>query len=448
MQSNDEKNEKQLLAYIWQNQEILPLAMTELLPKYFVSKDTKDIFGRLQEAYTQIKSGYNEHVIDLPTTIVYKLTQYDFTKNITDKAAGYRYLTKKVLSNYKKRALIDMLRNTANNITTLPVAQVDDVLNDLNKNISQLEVIGQSNVKQGSADEDAEERKQEYIKIKEHPEELQLIKSGFKTIDETNGGFTYGELIYVIGRKADGKSVLLLNFAYHMWRQNKNVILFSLEISRKDYLRRFDSRAAGVPSKGIKLGTLSPEDEEKYFHYLENINKGLSPNGKPVGTFYVVDIPGRCTPAYIETKTEEVEQKLGISFDCIISDYSQIMEPDIKTDIKRDNLGAIAMSLKQLARKKNKIVMSAAQMTRAGKTETSAKNGHAGTEHVAESDQISDHLDWGIAIRSVTDKTGVIESFKTRDGAAFEFPFEKQFDKMNIIEQQQNDWEAALKEND
>jgi hypothetical protein len=212
-------------------------------------------------------------------------------------------------------------------------------------------------------------------------------------------------------------------------------------------MRRFDSRAAMVPSKGLKLGTLCEADEEKYFHYLENLDKNLSPTGKPVGCFYVVDVPGKCTPALVETKTEEVEQKLNIKFDCIIVDYAQIMEPNIKTDVKRDNLGSIALDLKHIARSKNKIVMSAAQMTRAGKAETQAKNGHAGTEHVAESDQISDHIDWGIAIRSVSDENGIIESFKTRDGEPFEFHFEKQYSKMNIIEMSGDMWEEALERN-
>ena len=444
MQQESDKNEQQLLAFIWQNQKVLPMAMTELETKYFNLPRSKEIFTTLKEAYSQIKGSLNEHIIDLPRPMVYELTQSNMTKNVSDPILAYDYLVKKVLNNYKKNQVIDLLSEVTNEIKINDVSEINSILNNINQKASRLNVLGQNSVQQGAADEDALDRKNDYIKIKTNPEMLNLIKSGFKAIDDANGGFAFGELIYVIGRKGDGKSVLMLNFAYHMWRQNKNVILYSLEISRKDYMRRFDSRAALIPSKGLKLGTLNESDEAKYFHYLENLEKNLSPNGKQVGKFYVVDVPGKCTPAYIETKTEEVEQKLGIKFDCIVVDYAQIMEPNIKTDVKRDNLGSIALDLKHIARSKNKIVISAAQMTRAGKTETQGKNGHAGTEHVAESDQVSDHIDWGIAIRSISDENGIIESFKTRDGEPFEFHFEKQYDKMNIIEMSQDSWEEAL----
>jgi hypothetical protein len=149
----------------------------------------------------------------------------------------------------------------------------------------------------------------------------------------------------------------------------------------------------------------------------------------------------------VETKTEEIEQKLGIVFDSVIIDYAQIMQPNVVTDVKRDNLGNIALELKQFARRKMKIVISAAQMTRAGKSETQQKNGRAGTEHVAESDQISDHLDFGFAIRSTSDHDGVIESFKTRDGEPCDVHFIKDYGKMNIIEQNFDSWELKKEEN-
>lgn len=448
MQQEKEKNEIKLLSFIWQNQGVLPVAMTELKDEYFSSADNKAIFTTLREAYSNIKGELNANVIGLPRPMVYKLTAGDFSKNIgRDPSQVYQYLIKRVLDDYKKTQVINLLSHTASDIKINDVKEINNILEGIYKEASKLKVLGENTVQQGSASEDTEERKNDYIERKTNPEVVNLVKTGFKTIDDTNGGFTPGELIYIIGRKGDGKSVLMLNFAYHIWRQNKNVILFSLEISRKDYMRRFDARAALVPSKGLKLGTLNEQDEKKFFHYLENLQNHKSPTGKPVGTFYVVDVPGKCTPAFVDSKTEEIEQKLNIKFDAIIVDYAQIMEPNIRTDVKRDNLGAIALDLKRIARNKKKIVISAAQMTRAGKNDTSQKNGHAGTEHVAESDQISDHLDWGIAIRSISDENGVIESFKTRDGEPFEFHFEKQYDKMNIIETSKEDWDAVLEKN-
>ena len=101
---------------------------------------------------------------------------------------------------------------------------------------------------------------------------------------------------------------------------------------------------------------------------------------------YIVDVPGICTPAYIDSKIDEVEGLLGIKFDVCISDYAGIMAPNIRQDAKRHDQGQIALDLKRLARSRNMAVISAAQMTRSGKDEEKAD-----TSHVAESDQISDH---------------------------------------------------------
>jgi hypothetical protein len=68
-------------------------------------------------------------------------------------------------------------------------------------------------------------------------------------------------------------------------------------------------------------------------------------------------------------------------------------------------------------------------MTREG-----GKSKEADTSHVAESDQVSDHIDWGIAVRSLDNLYGKMESFKTRDAAPFSFQFAKMYSQMKILE--------------
>jgi replicative DNA helicase len=224
-----------------------------------------------------------------------------------------------------------------------------------------------------------------------NPESVVYIPTGFKKIDNEEGGFRYGELVYIIGRKGDGKSVLMLNLAHNAWAQGKNVILFSLEISKEDYERRFDARAAGISSNGLKRGTLNEIEEALYNKYLEGLKNGTTPDGKKSGVFYIVDVPLKCSPAFIESKADTIEQQMGIKFDMIFVDYAGIMVPNVPVAEKRHEQGQIALDLKRLARSKECVVVSAAQMTRKGKEDSSSKNGKVGTEHVAESDQISDH---------------------------------------------------------
>jgi replicative DNA helicase len=318
--------------------------------------------------------------------------------------------------------------------------------------------------KEGTIADSASERFSNYLNVKNNPETIRAVPTGFSKIDDANGGFRAGELIYVIGRKGDGKSVALLNFAHNAWVSGHNVIIFTLEISKEDYERRFDSRAAGVPSNGLKMGKLQTKEEKKkakeeagdksfreddlseeetYEKYIESLKSGKveSFNTKTkrfemmdVGTMYVVDCPSGCTPAFVESKLDTIEQTLGIKFDVVVTDYAGIMKPNVSVAEKRHEQGQIALDQKRIARERECVVISAAQMTREG-----GKSKEADTSHVAESDQVSDHIDWGIAVRSISKETGKMESFKTRDAEPFSFSFSKQYDKMKMVEIEDND---------
>jgi replicative DNA helicase len=253
-----------------------------------------------------------------------------------------------------------------------------------------------------------------------------------------NGGFRAGELVYVIGRKGDGKSVALLNFGHNAWTAGYNVIIFTLEISKEDYERRFDARAAGISSNGLKMGKLEDVEEQIYEKYLERLGRGKvevlnKESGQQelasCGTMYIVDCPSGCTPAFVESKLDTVEQLLGIKFDVVVTDYSGIMRSNTPVAEKRHEQGAIALDQKRIARERDCVVISAAQMSRGG-----AKEKEATTEHVAESDQVSDHIDWGIYVRSISETTGVCGSFKTRDAAPFKFHFAKKYSQMKMVE--------------
>ncbi|MNM99706.1 Replicative DNA helicase [compost metagenome] len=296
--------------------------------------------------------------------------------------------------------------------------------------------------KEGTIKDSANDRWAAYQKVKNEPETLKAVPTGFSKIDDSNGGFRAGELVYVIGRKGDGKSVALLNFGHNAWAAGFNVIIFTLEISKEDYERRFDARAAGVASNGLKMGKLQPEEEKIYKQYIENTKKGkvevlnkVSGQNElaDAGIMYIVDCPSGCTPAFVDSKLDTIEQTLGIKFNMVITDYAGIMKPNISIAEKRHEQGQIALDQKRIAREREVIVVSAAQMTREG-----GKSKEADTSHVAESDQVSDHIDWGIAVRSISETTGKMESFKTRDAAPFSFHYTKKYSQMKMIELEDN----------
>lgn len=443
--------ERKVIAYMFADRKYISLAMTKLKPAYMQSSSIVyrmlvGYFNKYKDVVTReiIEEQFAKRKLDQNEAIKLRTMLDDVQRVQIVNEAEYHYAEDQVIEQYKRSQLLTVAQQIIEGkVKSCTPEELEKLQNETQSVLTNLNSTDFDVKKEGSIAGDADDRLATYERIKANPEELQLIRTGFKSFDDANGGMRKGELTYVIGRKGDGKSVCLINLGHNMWKQNLNVIFFSLEISKEDYERRFDARAALVSAGGLKMGSLTDDDERAYRQYIGNLAQGKSPAGSPVGMVYVVDVPSQCTPAFIETKTAEVETKLGVEFDVVIVDYSEIMAPNVVTDLKRDNLGAIALSLKQYSRESMKLVITAAQMTRSGKQETSSKNGHAGTEHIAESDQVANHIDWGLAIRSISEDAGIVETFKTRDGEPVTFRFNKRFDQMNIIEQSEGEWEKV-----
>lgn len=441
-----QKVEKKFLAYLFSDKRYIAASLGKIKKEHL--PNTSYIYSLLAGYYGKYKGVITDEIVDIMfqkknmdinTMVSYKSIISELRSMAVSGEPEFEALIAE-LGEYKKREeYMDIARNI---LETNPIECPSDSLEkleDLVKNkIVSLTASGSDVRKEGTIKDSVEERKARYEELKNNPEAVVYIPTGFKKIDDEEGGFRYGELIYVIGRKGDGKSVLMLNLAHNAWALGKNVILFSLEISKEDYERRLDARAAGVSSNGLKRGTLTEVEEALYNKYLEGLGRNETPDGKPAGSFYIVDVPAGCSPAFIESKVDTIEQTNGIKFDMIFTDYAGIMVPNVPVKEKRHEQGQIALDLKRIARSRDCVVVTAAQMSRAGKSDSSGKDGKVGTEHVAESDQVSDHIDWGIAIRSMTDMTGKIESFKTRDAAPFEFHFNKKYACMLIQELDDN----------
>ena len=437
MNNKDMKLEKKFLSYLFSEKKYVAKSISLIKPEYLPK--TYSIYEILSNYYIKYKGIATDEIIDVQfsnrnisndTMVLYKSIINEVRALPTKDDAEFEAIFDQLVEQYKRGALANLADQIVNiNPNDCSTEKLMELEDKVKANVSKITADNSSTRAEGAISASAKERYERYKNLKNNPESIIVYPTGFKVIDDAEGGFRPGELIYIIGRKGDGKSVLMLNLAHNLWANQKNVILFSLEISKEDYERRFDALAADVSSNGLKLGKLTDHEEALYVKYLKNVSQNKTIDGKPCGAMYIVDVPGICTPAYIDSKIDEVEGLLGIKFDVCISDYAGIMAPNIRQDAKRHDQGQIALDLKRLARSRNMAVISAAQMTRSGKDEEKAD-----TSHVAESDQISDHIDWGIAIRSVSDTQCKIESFKTRDAAPFEFHAQKKYSCMKIIE--------------
>lgn len=435
------KIQKRFLAYLLNNRRFIASSMGKIRPMHL--PDYGWLYSLLITYYNKHRDVITDEIVDIMfskknmdanTIVKYKSIIGELRDTKINNDAEFNSLIEELEEAQKRKDYISVAEMIIEND---PINSSTEKLEEMEKNVKeQLTKITASKGevrKEGLIKDSANERWKSYVKVKTEPESIRFIPTGFKKIDDENGGFRPGELIYVIGRKGDGKSVLLLNLAHNMWKAGCNVVIFTLEISKEDYERRFDSRAAGVSSNRLKMGKLEELEEGIYKKYIENNAKGLGPEGEQVGNVFIVDCPQGCTPAFVESKLDTIEQLYDFKADVVITDYAGIMKPNVSIAEKRHEQGQIALDQKRIAREREVVVISAAQMSREG-----GKSKEADTSHVAESDQVSDHIDWGIAIRSLSDTTGKMESFKTRDAAPFLFHFTKKYSQMKIMELEDN----------
>lgn len=429
--------EKKVLAYMFHDKKYVAASIgkisKDIMPNYY------NLYGILLSYFNKYKDVISDKMLELyfnkkniesDIIITYKtlISQLRAEANFTD--GEFKALVDELIEKNKRQQMLVVAEKIVN---TNPINCNSNDFAKLQESVKSIVIkstTSSDEVKnEGSVKDSVKQRLERYKEVKENPEILKFIPTGFKHIDDENGGFRPGELVYIIGRKGDGKSVLLLNLAHNMWLAGHNVIIFSLEISKEDYERRFDARAAEISSNGLKMGRLSEDEEKRYKEYLIKMSKGLSIDGKPTGTLYIVDTPPGITPAFVDSKVDTIEQLMDIKFDAIITDYAGIMQPTIQQSEKRHQQGQIALDQKVIARSRDCVVISAAQKSRAG-----AKEKNSDSSFVAESDQVADHIDWGIDIASVSEEYGCIQSFKTRDSAPFKFSFKKQYNKFKIQE--------------
>jgi replicative DNA helicase len=442
--------EKKFLAYVLSDNDYIGESIARMDKSYF--KHINNIYRMIVGYYDKYKMPITDDRIDAKLNNIKNLTEDEQIKIKTivsdsrdlpiHDMGEFKSIEDDIITQYKRRKLVKIadkvVGNNPNNCSEEELKQLQDTIQQLLVDINSTDYDVE---KEGTVEEDADERLNDYTRIKEHPEEINLIKTGFKHIDEAIIGWGYGSENIVCGRKGDGKSTMLLNLGYYLWKQNKNILFYSLEIDKKQYERRWDARAALVSSKGLKSGQLSEEEEKTYKEYINNLKNHKDMFGKPVGSVYIVDCPSNVTPSFVSAKTEEIEKKTGIVYDVVIVDYMGIMNANMPTGVIRDDLGSIALDLKRFAREQKKVLFTAVQMNRSGKKDLEQKNGHADTDAIAGSDQIADHADNVFVIRSLDSDTALVESSKTRDGSSFSFHIQKKYDKMQMIEIDDSEWD-------
>lgn len=96
--------------------------------------------------------------------------------------------------------------------------------------------------------------------------------SGFKELDKITGGFKKNDFVIIGARPGMSKTALLLSIILNdLSKSKKNVLYFSIEMTKKQTLNKLLSYETAVPYLKINNGTLKKSEWERFESNIENL---------------------------------------------------------------------------------------------------------------------------------------------------------------------------------
>ena len=199
------------------------------------------------------------------------------------------------------------------------------------------------------------------------------IRTQHKELNRRIGsGFLPGTLSVILAASGIGKSLLMSDLISGMIRDNKNILMISLEMSDKENMKRVHSNVFDLPINELtdlnktegELNSLDRDFISKE-QVLEAYNK-VKISGK-CGKLFIKDYPsGSFSPLMLEQLVESYKIEKGIEFSIVFVDYLGIMKSDLVTPAAGlySYVKSIAEETRSTAKKLQLPIVSASQLNR------------------------------------------------------------------------------------
>lgn len=179
------------------------------------------------------------------------------------------------------------------------------------------------------------------------------INSAYPTIDYYTQGWGATHLITIGSRTGVGKSVFAVNNALAAMAQDKTVLFFSLEMTRREILSRMVAALSLIPIQDIeKAAPLTKEEVQRQKDALRQIRESK----------LKIDTNPNVTIEYIKrTSIKQAQSEDGLDF--IIIDYLQLISNDRRVN-RQEAVAEVSRSMKILAKELNVPIMILVQLKR------------------------------------------------------------------------------------
>lgn len=179
------------------------------------------------------------------------------------------------------------------------------------------------------------------------------LRTGFNELDSYLAGLQPSNLIVIGGRTSMGKTSLALNIAQHVaLHEDTGVLLFSMEMSKKELGDRLIQSQAHVDSSDFRAGRLSDIQVNSVEEAGERISKAK----------IYIDDEGDRSLAEIRSISRRAVAKGKVGL--LVVDYIQLLYGDGRTENRAQEMSKIARSLKVMAMQLGVPVIAVSQLRR------------------------------------------------------------------------------------
>lgn len=203
------------------------------------------------------------------------------------------------------------------------------------------------------------------------------MMTGFKALDERFQGIGDSDLWIIAARPAMGKTAFAMNVVYNIARTGKDVLVFSMEMTKEQLADRLLANASGIESNLIRSGQLQE-------NHWPSLSAGVM-KLKSIG-IHIVDIPAiDIHHAKAIARKFSRQGNLGM----IMVDYLQLMR-DTKAKSRFDEVSSVSRELKVMAKTCGCPMVALSQLNRGVEGQS---NKRPGLKDLRESGQIEQDAD-------------------------------------------------------
>ncbi len=182
-------------------------------------------------------------------------------------------------------------------------------------------------------------------------EKYQGIKSGYAMLDDMIYGLKKSNLIILAARPGMGKTSFALNVAANVCRTSpdKEVVFFSLEMSKEQLVTKLLSSESLVDSKHLNDGFITPNDWEKLAQGANRISR----------MNMYLDDTASATVMQMKSKLRRLKN-VGL----VVIDYLQLMSSGKNIENRVNEISDITRQLKLMAKELDVPVITLSQLSR------------------------------------------------------------------------------------